>query len=302
MKGAIRELNKFVPKGLITQLAESGVGFELGGRSRDITVLFTDIAGFTGISEAMSAEALTRHVSAYFEEITRIIRADNGVIDKYMGDAVMAFWGAPLPNDNHPFDACRSVLAVKQKVDALNERWRGDGKPPLITRFGVNCGEAVAGTIGSSERMNYTVLGDTVNVASRLEGLNRHYGTGIIVSEFVRDRVAENFLMRPVDIVAVKGRRAGIRIYELVAADSGEAPDSRVPGATERGRQQCRATQDAFEAYLARDWDRAIVLYETLKRDFPEDGLPDIFLSRCRTYRIAPPDRSWQGVFEATEK
>ncbi|MEQ8195475.1 MAG: adenylate/guanylate cyclase domain-containing protein [Rhodospirillales bacterium] len=302
MKDAIRKLNKFVPKGLITELIESGEGLELGGRSRDITVLFTDIAGFTGISEAMSAEELTHHVSAYFEELTRIIRAHNGVIDKYMGDAVMAFWGAPLPNDDHTADACRAVLTAKQKVDELNERWQAEGKPPFHTRFGVNCGEAVAGTIGSSERMNYTVLGDTVNVASRLEGLNGYYRTGIIVSETVHDRVESDFLMRPVDIVAVKGRKAGIRVYELLAAASDASSDSPVPAATDRERRLRQATMDAFGAYLARDWNRAIGLYETLKRDFPGDGLSEVFINRCQTYKKSPPDESWQGVFERRKK
>ncbi len=298
MKGAIRELNKFVPKGLITQLIESGEGFELGGHSRDITVLFTDIAGFTGISESMTAEELTHHVSAYFEEITKIIRDNNGVIDKYMGDAVMAFWGAPLPNDNHTFDACLAVLNAKQKVDALNEQWLAEGKPPLITRFGVNCGEAVAGTIGSSERMNYTVLGDIVNVASRLEGLNRQYGTGIIVSESVYERVGKDFLMRPVDIVAVKGRKAGIRIYELL----GTLNDSRAPQATEQDKQLSAATKDALDAYVAQEWDQSIALFEAIKKDFPTDGLPDVFLARCHAYKASPPDGAWQGVFEAKVK
>ena len=298
MKGAIRELNKFVPKGLITQLVESGEGFELGGRSEDITVLFTDIAGFTGISESMSAEELTLHVSAYFEEITKIIRGNNGVIDKYMGDAVMAFWGAPLPNDHHTYDACLAVLNAKQQVDILNQQWQSEGKPPLITRFGVNTGEAVAGTIGSSERMNYTVLGDIVNVASRLEGLNRQYGTTVIVSESVQERVGTDFLMRPIDIVAVKGRKAGIRIYELL----GTLTDNRAPQATEQEIQLCTATQMALDAYIARDWDKSISLFDAIKKDFPTDSVPDVFLARCREYKSNPPDTARQGVFEAKVK
>ncbi|MGA0395459.1 MAG: adenylate/guanylate cyclase domain-containing protein, partial [Rhodospirillales bacterium] len=286
MKSAIRELNKFVPKGLITQLMESGEGFELGGRSRDITVLFTDIAGFTGISESMSAEELTRHVSAYFEEITKIIRSNNGVIDKYMGDAVMAFWGAPLDNDHHTHDACVAVLNAKRQVDELNEQWRAQGKPPLITRFGLNTGDAVAGTIGSSERMNYTVLGDIVNVASRLEGLNRQYGTSIIVSETVYKRAGDAFLMRPFVIVAVKGRKAGIRIYELLGA----LKDDTAPETSELEQAWVRATEEALNAYTAQDWDRAIALFEAIQRNHPSDGVPDVFLARCREYKANPPE------------
>ena len=210
----------------------------------------------------------------------------------------MAFWGAPLPNDNHTYDACLAVLNVKKQVNMLNEQWQAQGKPPLITRYGVNTGDAVAGTIGSSERMNYTVLGDIVNVASRLEGLNRQYGTSIIVSEAVHDQVGNDFVMRPVDIVAVKGRNVGIRIYELL----GTLTDNRAPQSTDLDKQLCTATRDALDAYISRNWDESISLFETIKKNFPTDGIPDVFITRCNEYKANPPDAAWQGVFEAKVK
>ena len=299
MKKALDAFGKFVPKGLVKQLMESDHGVELGGERRKLVVLFTDIAGFTGISERLSPEELTHHISEYFEELTHIIRAHNGVIDKYIGDAIMAFWGAPNHNPRQHVDACAALLSIQTKLAVLNADWERMGKPVLKTRVGMHVGEVIVGNVGSSERMNYTILGDTVNVASRLEGLNRLYtSTELLISEAIHDEVKADFLTRPLDFVAVKGRKVPIGVYELMASLDPQSPHH----ATSEQRLLAQLTTDAFAAYLSQRWDNVIQGCDEILERRPQDGPARILRERSLQFIDHPPPHDWTGHFEATEK
>ena len=230
-KSAVQAFSKFVPRALVQQLIQTGEGVELGGKSRDVTIMFSDVRNFTTVSEKMPPSILMLHISEYFDELTQIILSWNGTIDKYIGDGIMAFWGAPVPDDDHPRHACHAVLEASARLEEINQKWIAVDKPPLFTRFGLHCGEAIVGNVGSSERMNYTAFGDAVNVASRLEEINKRYGTSICVSHGLHERVSDHFCLRPLDIVALKGRTEGVAIYELMAAGPEETGPMAAQGA-----------------------------------------------------------------------
>ncbi|HEY5955136.1 MAG TPA: adenylate/guanylate cyclase domain-containing protein, partial [Polyangiaceae bacterium] len=242
MKHGLKAFSKFVPVTLVKQLIASGTGAELGGEKRRLTMMFTDIENFTTISESMQTEALLQHISEYLDNLTTIILGQNGTVDKYIGDAIMSFWGAPVADPEHELHSCRAALLCVSRLKTLNAKWVSEGKPQLNTRFGISSGDVSVGNMGSSERMNYTVLGDAVNLASRLEAINKYYATRIIVGQDTYEAVKSHFLMRPVDVVAVKGKVTGVRVYELLA---GLPDDPEVPPSVDDLR--CQAlTEQAF--------------------------------------------------------
>ncbi len=216
MQSGLHAFRKYVPSELVRQLISTGEGAQLGGRKRELTVLFTDITGFTSIAELMPSEQLMQHLSEYFDELTKIITRHRGTVDKYIGDAIMAFWGAPIQDEDHALHACDASLACQEKIAELNRRWIKEGRSALVTRIGISTGPTVVGNVGSTERMNYTVMGDNVNVASRLEGANKLYGTQIIVSAKTYEAASAKFLFRPLGVIAVKGKSEGQTTYELV--------------------------------------------------------------------------------------
>ncbi len=181
-----------------------------------LTILFSDLVGFTTISEDLSPENLIHLLNEYFSTMTDIILNCKGTVDKYIGDAIMAFWGAPLPIKDHAAKACQAALAMKKAIAPLQETWQERGLPLLGTRLGIHTGQAIVGNVGSRDRFNYTVMGDTVNLASRLEGVNKIYGTSILVSESTHQQAGTAFLFRELDLVQVKGRLQPVTIYELL--------------------------------------------------------------------------------------
>ena len=198
---------------------------QLGGEEVEGTVLFSDLAGFTCYFRKHGAGGSDPLPQCIFSPLTEIILAHQGTLDKFIGDAIMAFWGAPLPLQDHAVKACQAALAMQRAMDSLESRWQGKGLPKLRTRIGMHSGPLVAGNVGSRERFNYTVLGDTVNLASRLEGVNKVYGTEILMSEEVHRRVVGRFLVRELDLVRVKGRVEPVTIYELLAEASADEPE-----------------------------------------------------------------------------
>lgn len=298
MKHGLKAFSKFVPVTLVKQLIASGTGAELGGEKRRLTIMFTDIEGFTTISESMPTEALLQHISEYLEDLTTIILGEGGTVDKYIGDCIMGFWGAPSPVADHEYRACRAALRCSRRLATLNARWQGEGKPALRTRFGINSGEVSVGNVGCSERMNYTVLGDAVNLASRLESINKYYGTRVIVGEATYEVVKGRFSMRPVDVVAVKGKTRGVRIFELLAGLPGD-PDYP-PSADDQ--RSLELTEKAFAAYLQRDFHAAAQLYAELAAAFPADPLAPLFVHRCEEYQTSPPAPDWSGVTQMKAK
>lgn len=288
MKSGLQAFRKYVPAELVRQLIYTGKETRLGGHQEALTVFFSDISGFTNIAERLTPEALMLYLSEYFDEITKILSAAHGTVDKYIGDGIMAFWGAPLPDESHAFHACSAALACQAKLRELNKKWESQGKLPLHTRIGISTGETVVGNVGSSERINYTVMGDNVNLASRLEGVNKLYGTSIIVSAATYEAVADKFWFRPLDIVAVKGKTEGTTIYELAGIKGEVVPESII--------ELCEEFARGFKAYLARDWEGACEIFRNLADKFPLDAPTKFYLSRCRHYRENPPASDWQGI------
>jgi adenylate cyclase len=213
---AISSFARFVPKEIVRRVVDNSISTELGGIRQEITIVFTDVQGFTTIAESADADALMRQTSRYFTALTDAFLAEGGTVDKFIGDAVMVFWNAPVPQPDHVERACRAALAGRKVIEQLNAQFRAEGLQPFHTRFGIHVGEAVVGNLGSAERMNYTALGSPVNLASRLEGLNKEYGTTIIASEDVYARVQHRFQFRALASVIAKGMTQETRIYELV--------------------------------------------------------------------------------------
>ncbi|MDB5580781.1 MAG: adenylate cyclase [Bradyrhizobium sp.] len=206
----------FVPKEIVRGVIDNSISTQLGGAKQELTLVFTDVQGFTTIAETADPDVLMQQTSRYFSVMTEAFLAEGGTVDKFIGDAVMVFWNAPNPQPDHVTRACRAVLAARAAGDRLNGEFEAEGLPRFITRFGIHVGEAVVGNVGSTERMNYTALGNTVNLAARLEGLNKQVGTTILASEDVYFRVRDQFTFRAFDAVVAKGMTKETRIFELV--------------------------------------------------------------------------------------
>jgi adenylate cyclase len=217
---AIRTFALYVPREIVRRIVASGQVLAAGAARQEVTVLFTDIKDFTTISERHSPEDVVSLLSDYFELMNGVVERCNGVIVQYLGDSVYAMWNAPSPDADHVDDACQCALELKRAVDALNERNLARGLPQLLTRYGLHTGEAVVGSVGASTRRQYTAMGDTVNVASRLEGLNKQFGTTILVSGAVRAAARKPFLFRPLGTATAKGRSQQVDLFELVDADT----------------------------------------------------------------------------------
>ncbi|MGY8661575.1 adenylate/guanylate cyclase domain-containing protein [Bradyrhizobium sp. UFLA05-109] len=215
---SISSFARFVPKDIVRGIVDGSISTELGGTRREVTILFTDVTNFTGIAEAADPDSLMRQTSRHFASLTEAFHAEGGTVDKFIGDSVMVFWNAPHLQPDHAERACRAALSAKAASDALNVQFAAEGLPAFVVRIGIHFGDAVVGNVGSAERMNYTVLGNSVNLAARLEGLNKNYGTTMLVSEAVRNRVERCFRFKPIASVTAKGMTTETRVYELVGA------------------------------------------------------------------------------------
>lgn len=286
MLNALQSFARYVPVDVVKQLVKRGEMAEISARSAELTVLFTDIQGFTGISETLSPKKLTLHMSEYFEAVLEVLQGERGTVDKLVGDAVVAFWGAPNRDDWHARHAVRAVLRCVTRIEELNERWSGEDLPPLPTRFGLNTGSLMVGNMGAPNRLNYTVLGDTVNLASRLEGLNKHYGTVVLATESVKLATGSEFEWRLVDRVAVKGRMEAVLVYEpLGLAEEVSAVDKR----------WARQFEAALREYQGRRFAVAAECLEGLGAERPEDLSVQRLLRLCQELvRCELPD-NWDG-------
>jgi adenylate cyclase len=213
---AIWSFSRLAPREIVRGVLDNSISTELGGTRQEITALFTDVRGFTTIAESADPDALMQQTSRYFTALTDVILSQGGTVDKFIGDAVMAFWNAPNPQRDHCERACRAALQARAANEAINREFEAESLPGFYTRFGIHVGEAVVGNLGSSERMNYTALGNVVNLAARLEGLNKEYGTQILVSEAVYERVKNRFHCRFIGAVIAKGMVAETKVYELL--------------------------------------------------------------------------------------
>jgi len=268
-------------------------------RKTEITVMFSDIRGFTTISEKLDPQDLALFLNGYLTDMTKIVFEAQGTLDKYIGDAVMAFWGAPIEEADHAAKACRASLNMIKKVHALQTQWEAEGKPKLDIGIGLNSGPASVGNMGSELQIGYTAMGDTVNLSSRLEGLNKEYGTHILVNESTFKEVKnDGFLFRELDIIRVKGKLQPVTIYELVGKVAELETTPEYAGLEERLR--CFAEARSF--YSKRQWEQAQHAFQTILERFPGDGPSRMYWKRCQEYLFDEPPVGWDGVFTMTHK
>ena len=290
-KTAMRAMRKYVPVDLVRELYESNREPALGGRLEDLSILFTDVRGFTTLAETLEPDRLARLLGHYFSAMTAGVHDAHGTVDKYIGDAVMAIWNAPRPCADHPVAACRAALACVARTRALfaSEAW--EGLPALVTRFGIHRDRVMVGHFGAPDRFSFTAIGDGVNLAARLEGLNKLYGTTILVSDAIERDARGQFAFRRVDRVAVKGKSIGVLVHELLGEP--DTDPARLAAA--------RSYERALDAYFARDFDRALAGLGELA-ELAGDGPARVLAARCEVLRRAPPPPDWDGTFAATEK
>jgi adenylate cyclase len=217
---------RFVPRDIVKGILDGSISTKLGGARREVTILFTDVENFTGIAETTDPDVLMQQTSRHFSALTDTFISEGGTVDKFIGDAVMVFWNAPRPQHDHVERACRAALAAAAASDALNVKFEAEGLPAFVVRIGIHVGEAVVGIVGSSERMEYTALGTSVNLASRLEGLNKAYGTRILVSDAVHQRAENAFHFKPIAAVIAKGMTVETPVFELVEQITGVGPET----------------------------------------------------------------------------
>jgi adenylate cyclase len=291
-KTALRAMVKYVPVGLVRRLYESGREPALGAELTEVSLMFTDIANFTTHAERLAPARLAEALGRYLETATRAVEQAGGTVDKYIGDALMVIWNAPDPVAEHARAACRGALACAAATEALggSEWWREQGLPPWRTRFGLHTGRVLVGHFGAPDRLSYTAMGDGVNLAARLEGLNKAYGTTILASEEMRAAAGEGFVFRQVDRVAVKGKTRGGAVYELVGAAGDPAVEAQRPALARY--------EEALTAAFNRQFARAIDMCTTLG----EDGPAKVLATRCKTWITSPPPETWDGTWTAREK
>lgn len=298
MRKSLASFGKFVPKNLVRKLIERGTEVKVGGKTKKLTIFFSDIESFTSISENFPSERLVQHLSEYFEEMSMIVNQENGTIDKYIGDAIMAFWGAPQNDKDHSLHACKTALLCQKRLADLNRKWVFEKKPALNTRIGIHCGDVIVGNIGSSERLNYTIIGDSVNLAARLEGTNKMYHTYITISEDVLHNIVDYAVVRPLDIVAVKGKDLGIKIYELVALKNSDP----LVLPSDHQINFCKNFTRAFTLYLDKRWDEASAFFASIIEEFGPDYTSNMYIQRCQAFKETPPPADWDGVFHLNAK
>jgi adenylate cyclase len=268
-------------------------------KKTDITVMFSDIRGFTTISEKLDAQELALFLNQYLSDMTRIVFKTNGTLDKYIGDAVMAFWGAPFEEPGHGTKACNAALEMMKRVRELQKVWEAEGKPSLDIGIGLNTGVASVGRMGSSLRRGYTALGDSVNLSSRLEGLNKDYGTHIIVNETTYQSAKDDgFVFRELDLIRVKGKLQPVTIYQLM----GRQADLAAEGRAEEVRLQVEQFARARELFRNRKWEAAQHAFQEFLDKWPEDGPSRAYWKRCQEYLFDEPPINWDGVFVMTHK
>lgn len=276
----------YVSSSVVSEMLKNPDKLKLGGDKKDLSVLFSDIRGFTTISEGLTPEELVHLLNEYLTAMTNVVFKYDGTLDKYMGDAVMAFYGAPLDQADHPLRACRSALDMMEELKKLNEKWILEGKPPLDIGIGINTGMMMVGNMGSDQRFDYTVMGDAVNLGSRLEGANKNYRTNILISESTYERVKDSFVCMELDSVRVKGKLKPVKIFQLMGED---VPRSR--------REAIDRFNNGLSLYLQQRWDEALEAFRSAAEIDRDLSAANIYMERCVKLKADPPGSDWDGVF-----
>ena len=289
MKSALRSFQKLVPADYARFLMRSGQEAKLGGERRHLTTSFADIIGFTSFSETVPPETLTQILSEYLDVLSGEVLKSEGTVDKFNGDDVMAFWGAPAHVEDHALAACTTALSSQITISRLYADWATREIPRLRIAFGIATGDVVVGNVGSRERMNYTVIGDSVNLASRLQGLNREYQTEILISEQTAKEAGKAIIARLVDHVIVQGKESSVPVYELIGlADDTDHYWDKLIEVYGRG----------LDAYMVKDWDAAEKFFREVKSLRPQDGPARTMLARIERWKLSPPGDDWTGAYQ----
>jgi adenylate cyclase len=278
LRNSLQSFCSFAPVDVVRGLIKSGIPLHLGVERRFLTILFADLENFSTYAERSAPDALLDQISVYFEQVARAISDEKGTVDKFIGDGIMAFWGAPVSLPDHVLRACAGAVRAARRMERVNEDWRADGKPNLRIRIGLNCAEVLIGNIGSSKRFSYTAIGDGVNVAARLEGMNKTFSTTICISDSVFNAVASEILARPLRHVQVKGRKQDFMIYELLGLANSDDPEleARIPD-----KKLCDLTWLASKCFEAGDFEGAARRYQEVLGQFPDDGVAKLMLAAC---------------------
>ena len=290
-----RAFNQYVQPQVVDEILAHPEKLKLGGEKKKITVLFSDLEGFTSISESIEPDSLISFLNVYLDSLSNVVLKNEGTIDKYIGDAIMAFWGAPLEVENEAEKACISALEMMSKMSELEGNFTDPVNFDLLTRFGINTGNVVVGNIGSQSRFDYTVLGDSVNLAARLESANKFYGTKIIISEFTYSELPDSFICRQLDLIRVKGKTEPVKIFELI-------DNSIYQNHSESLQNFIESFEEGLNFYYEKKWERAITEFEIALKIIDDDKPSQLYIKRCKDYKVHPPVESWDGVFEMKTK
>jgi adenylate cyclase len=290
-----KAFSSYVSPDVVDEILRDSDKLKLGGESKKVTLLFSDIRGFTSLSESISPEVLVTVLNEYLSPMTQIVMEERGTLDKYIGDAVMAIFGAPLDVPDHAMRACQAALSMLKKLEEINNEWRKRNFPTISIGIGINTGAAIVGNMGAHIRFDYTAIGDSVNLASRLEGLNKLYGTEIILSNSTLENLNSSetpFLLRELDLVQVKGKEEPIPIFELINTFSGGSNKTDLVS----------MFTEALNTYREGNFDAAIEKFTEILRNFPNDTPSALYKERCQEYILHPPPLDWTGVYIAKEK
>jgi adenylate cyclase len=293
----LKALSQYISPAVASEIDRDPASLKLGGERREMTVMFTDIRGFTDLSERLEQHQLTQLLNFYLDEMSSLVLQCDGTLDKYIGDAIMSFWNAPLYQAEHAILACRAALAIERREYEIQPKLReiaGEkmGDEELLTRVGINTGPMVFGNMGSTHKFSYTVIGDAVNLASRLEGANKFYNSRILIAHPTAELAKAKFLVRQLDVLRVKGKLVPMAVYELMAELPGDAD------------QQFRKTEYelAFHSYQSQQWEQAQTRLAALCARFPSDKPARVLLDRAMKLREHPPEGNWDGVYDPKQK
>jgi adenylate cyclase len=296
MNRSMDNFSRYVPKDLVSKLVKDQEQKGLHVQEADISLFFSDIEGFTTVSEEIEPSVLIKQLTEYFTIIMEVLNKNSGTVDKFIGDAVMAFWGAPEKCENHPFLACYSALKIQERLFQKNKEWEADRMRPFYTRIGLHTGQALVGNIGSETRYNYTAIGDNVNLAARLEGLNKYYGTYLMISGSIYESVRSDFIVRPLGKVSVKGKSRLVDIYELIGAQ-GHVDSSLL--LSHKKLEDIKLYTLAYETIERKEFDAALTFLDHIvEKDKPVQMLINI----CREWKEKDLSTNpWQGVVRHME-
>lgn len=287
-----RAFMQYLSPEVVKQVIANPALLKLGGERREITAFFSDVQGFTTISEKLTPEEVVKLLNKYLTAMTDIILKYGGTVDKYEGDAIVAFFGAPIPHEDHAVRCCNAAVDMQESLVKLREQWVSEGYPEVIARIGINTGPAIIGNMGSEQRMDYTMMGDTVNTAARFEGANKPYGTFVMISEVTYEQIRDKFVVRKLDLLKVVGKTKPIAVYELVG---------RIGEVNEERMSILSRYHEALDVYYKKDWNKAFGMFQELVKRY-NDPPSRTYMERCAGFKEAPPKDDWNGVFTLTSK